>query len=69
MAENWLVVGNSAGGNLAAAVSLMAKENNPNLKFQLLFWPVTNADFETESYNKFATLKCFNQKYDEMVLG
>ena len=50
------VVGNSAGGNLTAAVSLMAKENNLNLKFQLLFWPVTNTNFETESYDKFATL-------------
>lgn len=50
------VVGNSAGGNLTAAVSLMAKENGPYLKFQLLFWPVTNNDFETESYNRYATL-------------
>jgi acetyl esterase len=49
------VVGNSVGGNLTAAVSLMAKENKLDLKFQLLFWPVTNANFETESYNKFAT--------------
>jgi len=51
------VAGNSAGGNLTAAVSLMAKENGPYLKFQLLFWPVTNDDFETESYNKFSSLK------------
>jgi acetyl esterase/lipase len=49
------IVGNSVGGNLAAAVALMAKENGPDIKFQLLFWPVTNADFETESYNKYAT--------------
>jgi acetyl esterase len=49
------VVGNSVGGNLTAAVSLMAKENKLDLKFQLLFWPVTNANFETKSYNKYAT--------------
>ncbi|HLA59208.1 MAG TPA: alpha/beta hydrolase [Puia sp.] len=49
------VVGNSVGGNLTAAVALMAKENNLDLKFQLLLWPVTNANFETESYNKYAT--------------
>jgi acetyl esterase len=49
------VAGNSVGGNLTAAVALMAKENNLDLKFQLLFWPVTNAYFETESYNKYAT--------------
>lgn len=50
------VAGNSAGGNLAAAVALMAKDKKgPELKFQLLFWPVTNADFETLSYNQYAT--------------
>jgi len=49
------VAGNSVGGNLTAAVALMAKVNNLDLKFQLLFWPVTNANFETESYNKYAT--------------
>lgn len=50
------IVGNSAGGNLAAATSLMAKEKNgPKIKFQLLLWPVTDADFYTESYQKFGT--------------
>lgn len=50
------VAGNSAGGNLAAAVALMAKDKKgPELKFQLLFWPVANADLETGSYNQFAT--------------
>jgi acetyl esterase len=49
------VVGNSAGGNLAAATALMAKNNKgPKISFQLLFWPVTNADFETGSYNQYA---------------
>lgn len=49
------VVGNSAGGNIAAAVTLMAKDKKgPALKFQVLFWPVTDANFETVSYNEFA---------------
>jgi acetyl esterase len=49
------VVGNSVGGNLTAAVALMAKEKKgPALKFQLLFWPVTDANFETVSYNQYA---------------
>lgn len=49
------VVGNSAGGNLAAAVAQMAKQKKgPNIRFQVLFWPVTNANFETESYQEFA---------------
>ncbi|QNA45890.1 alpha/beta hydrolase [Lacibacter sediminis] len=49
------VVGNSAGGNIAAATTLMAKDKQgPEIKFQVLFWPVTNADFETTSYNQYA---------------
>jgi acetyl esterase/lipase len=49
------VVGNSVGGNLTAAVALMAKnKKGPAFKFQLLFWPVTDASFETDSYNKYA---------------
>lgn len=49
------VVGNSAGGNLTAAVALKAKvEHGPELRFQLLFWPVTDANLETASYNEFA---------------
>ncbi len=50
------VVGNSAGGNLAAATALMAKVNKgPELKFQLLFWPVTDSNFETTSYHQYAS--------------
>jgi len=50
------VVGNSAGGNLAAATALTAKDKNgPALKFQLLLWPVTDSNFETVSYNQYAT--------------
>lgn len=49
------VVGNSVGGNMAIAVTLMAKEKStPKIRYQILFWPVTNANFDTESYNKFA---------------
>jgi acetyl esterase len=48
------IVGNSAGGNLATASALMAKEKGtPLYKVQILFWPVTNADFTTESYKKY----------------
>ncbi|WP_410528572.1 alpha/beta hydrolase [Spirosoma sp. KUDC1026] len=53
--SNLAVVGNSVGGNMSAVMALMAKRNNgPNLKLQVLLWPVTNADFDTESYNLFA---------------
>lgn len=48
------IVGNSAGGNMAAATTIMAKEKNgPKIKFQVLLWPVTNAEFTNESYQKF----------------
>jgi len=45
------VAGNSVGGNMAAVVALMAKEKGtPHIAFQLLLWPVTDANFDTESY-------------------
>ncbi|WP_421547068.1 alpha/beta hydrolase [Pseudomonas sp. QD4] len=49
------VAGNSVGGNMAAVVALMAKEQKtPDLRFQLLLWPVTNARFDSPSYQQFA---------------
>ena len=49
------VAGNSVGGNMAAVVALMAKEQKaPALRFQLLMWPVTNAGFDNGSYQQFA---------------
>jgi acetyl esterase/lipase len=49
------VVGNSVGGNMAAVVSLMAKDRGgPAIRFQGLMWPVTDASFDTESYHEFA---------------
>lgn len=55
-ASRLAVAGDSVGGNMAAVMTLMAKVNgfNPEIKFQLLFYPVTNADFMTESYVEFA---------------
>jgi len=48
------VVGDSAGGNIAAAVTLLSKERRgPKIAFQLLFYPVTDANFETGSYRQF----------------
>lgn len=50
------VAGNSVGGNMATVVALMAKEKQgPKLRLQVLFWPVTDATFETPSYNEFGT--------------
>jgi len=48
------VAGNSVGGNMAAVVALKAKnEHGPKLRAQILLWPVTDANFETGSYQQF----------------
>ena len=48
------VVGDSVGGNMAAALTLLAKERaGPKIIFQVLFYPVTNASFDTASYDAF----------------
>ena len=47
------VAGDSAGGNLAAVVALMCRDQGgPDLVHQLLIYPVTDHGFETESYQK-----------------
>ncbi|HVY85442.1 MAG TPA: alpha/beta hydrolase [Caulobacterales bacterium] len=47
------VGGDSAGGNLAAAVALRAREHSgPKISGQILFYPVTDHDFETPSYRE-----------------
>jgi len=49
------VAGDSVGGNMAAALTLMAKQRHgPKLACQVLFYPVTDADFDTPSYTQFA---------------
>jgi len=48
------LAGDSVGGNMAAAVTLMAKERGgPKFLFQVLFYPVTAADFTNGSYTRF----------------
>ncbi len=50
------VGGSSAGGNLAAVASLMARERTgPRIALQLLHVPVMDHDFETASYRENAT--------------
>jgi hypothetical protein len=49
------VVGDSVGGNMTAALTLMAKERRgPKLGAQVLLYPVTDASFDTGSYEQFA---------------
>jgi acetyl esterase/lipase len=50
------VAGDSVGGNMSAALTLMAKERGDvPLVQQVLFYPVTDANFDTGSYRQFAT--------------
>lgn len=55
------VAGDSAGGNLAACVSLLARDRAANnaidwsIKLQVLYYPVIEPNFETESYQQFTT--------------
>jgi acetyl esterase len=45
------VAGDSAGGNLAAVTALLARERRgPDLRFQLLVYPVADHAFDTASY-------------------
>jgi acetyl esterase len=50
------VGGGSAGGNLAAAVALMARDRaGPRLAYQVMFYPATNLlDLSTASHRNFA---------------
>ncbi|MDH6695883.1 alpha/beta hydrolase [Streptomyces sp. MAA16] len=49
------VAGDSVGGNMSAALTLMAKERGDvPLVQQVLFYPVTDARFDTASYEQFA---------------
>jgi acetyl esterase len=50
------VAGNSVGGNMAAAISLMAKDRNgPKISYQVLLIPATDASVDSESYREFGT--------------
>lgn len=49
------VAGDSVGGNMAIAMAIMAKvRNEPYIQKQLLYYPVTDACFCTDSYYYFA---------------
>ena len=50
------VAGDSAGGNMAAVMAILAKQRNgPKIAYQVLIYPVTDANFDTPSYHKFAS--------------
>ncbi|MFF4653143.1 alpha/beta hydrolase [Streptomyces sp. NPDC001380] len=49
------VAGDSVGGNMTAAVTLMAKQRGgPRFRQQVMLYPVTDSRFDTASYKRFA---------------
>lgn len=49
------VAGDSVGGNMTAAVTLLAKERGgAPIRHQVLLYPVTDAAFDTSTYDQFA---------------
>ena len=49
------IAGDSVGGNMTAVVSLLAQERGePAITAQVLFYPVTDANFDNGSYTEFA---------------
>ena len=64
------VGGDSAGGNLAAAVSLMSRDRGGcDIVFQLLVYPVTERNFNTGSYIDNAGRLPAEPRRDDLVLG
>jgi acetyl esterase len=67
------VVGNSVGGNMTAVTTLKAKENGgPEIKLQVMMWPIVDANFETESYklfgqDRFLTTPLMKWMYDMYI--
>ena len=50
------IAGNSVGGNMTAALTLMAKDRGgPRIAYQVLFIPATDASVDTDSYHEFGT--------------
>jgi acetyl esterase len=53
-AQRLAVAGDSAGGNLAAAVALTARDRGtPPLAYQVLLYPVMDYAFDTDSYREY----------------
>jgi acetyl esterase len=50
------IAGNSVGGDMTAALTLMAKDRNgPKIAYQVLLIPATDASVDTNSYREFGT--------------
>ena len=65
------VAGDSAGGSLAAAVALRARDSGgPQLAHQLLIYPITDATrFDTPSYQAWGSLPFITRQTMEWTVG
>jgi acetyl esterase len=65
------VVGNSVGGNMSTVTAIKGKENGgPEIKVQILMWPIVNAEFDNETYqlygkDRFLTTPLMKWMYDQ----
>jgi acetyl esterase/lipase len=58
------VVGNSVGGDMTAALTLMAKDRKgPKISYQVLLWPATDASVDTCSYEQFANHRFLSRAF------
>jgi acetyl esterase/lipase len=54
-AGRFAVAGDCVGGNMATVITLLSRERGePDIRLQVLFYPVTDAAFDTASYHQFA---------------
>ncbi|MEO8447353.1 MAG: alpha/beta hydrolase [bacterium] len=59
--KNMAVVGNSVGGNMTTVTCLMAKDKGgPEIKLQIMMWPIVDSDFNTSTYKQFGTQRYLN---------
>jgi acetyl esterase len=72
--KNIAAAGNSAGGNMTAALCLMAKEKGgPLIKLQILMWPSTDTSFSEDSYEvygqqRFLTVPLMKWSWDRYTM-
>lgn len=64
------IAGDSAGGNMAAVIARKTKKNGgPELKFQALFYPVTDLNMESSSYESFKNGPWLSKKAMEWFIN
>ena len=58
------VAGNSVGGDMSAALTLMTKDRKgPRISYQVLFIPATDASVDSDSYHEFATGRFLSREF------